>query len=177
MKYIKLNLVLILSFALAYFAKADEDYQVRYPALKNYIFIGLEDKTEEIQYWNTLPFEYLEFRSRGCNGECPVYSIKFFKGGKAEYNGGIYSKVKGARTGKVSLFDYTLLSSYIERTNLLSLKNNYSGNYVDLEEFSVIIATSSTVKEIKDLGKQSPPELLAYAALFENISGKIKWKK
>jgi len=177
MKYIKLNLVFILSFAFTCIAKADEDYQVRYPALKNYLFIGLEDKSEEIQYWNSLPFEYLEFRSRGCNGECPVYSIKFFKGGRAEYNGGIYSKFKGSRTGKVTLFDYTLLSSYIERTNLLSLKNSYSGNYVDLEEFSVIIATSSSVKEIKDLAKQSPPELLAYAALFEKISGEIKWKK
>lgn len=177
MKYIKLILVFILYFSFACIAKADEDYQVRYPALKNYLFIGLENKSEEIQYWNSLPFEYLEFRSLGCNGECPVYSIKFIKGGKAEYNGGIYSKVKGTRTGKVTLFDYTLLSSLIERTNLLGLKGSYSGPYIDLQEFSVVIATPSSVKEIKDLGKQSPPELLAYAALFERISNEIKWKK
>lgn len=177
MKNLKIYIALILFIACTCKAGADEDYQVRYPALKNYLFIGLHDKSEEAQYWNKLPFEYLEFRSRGCNGECPVYSIKFFKGGKAEYTGGIYSKVKGARAGKVSLFDYTLLCSYIERTNLLGLKNSYSGDYVDLEEFSVIIATATSVKEIQDLAKQSPPELLAYAALFEKISNEIKWKK
>ncbi|MBN2396066.1 MAG: hypothetical protein JXC36_06355 [Candidatus Atribacteria bacterium] len=149
-------------------------YKPKYEILK-YPFV-LKTPTIE-QDWKAMPFDSLSLERSGCFGSCPEFSVIFYRGGKASYNGIAYTKLKGKYSGEVWLYDYALLSSFIERVGMTGYEECYQAKWTDDETVTIKIITNGKLKEIKDYGHQAPPEFQAFVVLFEKICDKVKWNK
>jgi hypothetical protein len=58
-------------------------YKPKYEILKYKMFREFPDKAKLEQEWKAMPFDSLTLERHGCFGECPIFSVTFYRGGKA----------------------------------------------------------------------------------------------
>lgn len=146
----------------------------KYEVLEQQVFFDKEKIEHE---WQIMPFESLTLEKSGCFGTCAVSITTFHKGGKAEFNGKAYTKLKGSYAGEITLYEYALLTSLIERTGIEGYKSRYVASWTDDETVKLRIKSNGVDKVIVDYGRQAPPEFQAFRALFDEIQSGIKWAK
>ena len=147
-----------------------QEHQLKYPVLSKHF--GLIDIKKE---WARVPYKRLTINYSPCFGECPVYRVEFLKGGKATYIGDRHSSLIGKYIGKIDVYSYTLLCSLLERIEADEM-TSYMANWTDDATITIAFETENENFGIADYGKQGPPELIAYHALFNKIIDEINWK-
>jgi len=126
--------------------------------------------------WAAIPFDRLGLEGSGCYGSCPEYRVQLFRGGQATYEGDRFAPRQGAYVGAVTLYDYGLLSALARRVGLLEMSDRYSAQWTDDETITFELTGAHGDKVISDYGRQGPPELQAFRALFESVVDRIRWK-
>jgi len=151
---------------------SSEDSRVKYPVLSKQF--TLSDTKKQ---WALIPFESLSLEKGGCYGKCPVMKVTFYRGGKAVYDGKFFTTLKGQYSGKIGLYNFALLSSFIERTHIMRLSESYRAAWTDDATITLRIKSATGEKVIEDYGRQAPAEFQALVALFEKITRNIRWIK
>lgn len=133
---------------------------------------------EDDAYWPQMPFESISLERKGCYGECPVFKVVFHRGGRAEYVGTKYTPRQGTFQGEIGAYGYALLCSVLERMSFSYLEDSYAATWTDDETVVVEVVTSSGEKKsVSDYGRQAPPELFAFQALFDRLTEKVAWRE
>jgi hypothetical protein len=112
--------------------------------------------------------EPIEMETQGCEGSCPVFTLKLFKSGKADFNGNRYTPHIGQssrRLPKKFFKNISDIATYIDFKNLKSL---YVVDWFDDRTVVFTISyTDGSQKVIRDYGMSGTFGLIA---LFDNFT-------
>jgi hypothetical protein len=135
-------------------------------------FVEYNPKPDQYQ------ISYFAVETRGCYGECPIYTLRVSADGKATYQADEFNPVKGNFKGTVSIDKLNEIKSLINYIKIKQLRNNYNVAWTD--DATAILKVgfkNGTVKEITDYGMIGTHGLSQLYNLIYKLRTSEKWSK
>jgi len=156
-----------------------QDSRAAVPNSYSWIYSGGLGSEEYDQIAASLPYKSIELKRMGCFGPCPIYTVTFFRSGRAVYVGKDHVSRIGRFSGVIHLPDYGRLCLLIDQFGLERMKPRYSAGWID-DATTVLRVTpsrSSSAISVSDYGAQGPVELWVLQEIVDGITAKIEWVK
>lgn len=131
-----------------------------------------EEKVEEV-------YLLCEFRRTACYGKCPVFSIKLYSNGKAEYHGVAHIDKIGHYEAFCDPQDFESLFTAAEQANYFVLRSQYPTDGHQLADLP------KTVSYLKRNGLEkrvinsfdAPPDLIQFEKWLDVFFAALTWEK
>ncbi len=111
-----------------------------------------------------------------CFGECPIYTVTFFRSGKAEYVGEAYVDRVGRYEGKLAERSFARLCQLVEHASFGNMKAEYLGAWTDAPSAQVTVTERGQTRKVLDYDEVGPPELWALEQALDNLASRVKWR-
>lgn len=135
-------------------------------------FVEYNPKPDQYQ------ISYFAVETRGCYGECPIYTLRVSADGKATYQADEFNPVKGNFKGSVSVDKLNEIKSLVNYIKIKKLQDNYRVPWTD--DATAILKVgfkNGTVKEITDYGMIGTRGLSQLYYLISELRTSEKWSK
>jgi hypothetical protein len=111
-------------------------------------------------------------------GSAPVYWLKLYRSGKAEYEGIAHTDIVGSFVGEVAFESYDNLCSRIKNSNIVKLKDRYEKNMTcGSTEILQIVFSNGKVKRIEDYFDAGPTKLKEIKSKLKSMVREISWRQ
>jgi hypothetical protein len=149
------------------------------PAPYEFLFRGGISAKEVEKAWAGLPYESIRLERYGCYGDCPIYTVELWKGGRAKYHGKRHVSRVGEFTGRVGLREFARLCYLIDEIDYFELNRSYAAPWTDdaTVVVSVVRAESGEPFDIRDYGRFGPPSLWALQLAIDRVADEIEWNE
>jgi len=139
-----------------------------------YKYIGFVELNKHPSSYN---IDSVEFRTGYCYGSCPVFTIKFDKDGRAEYDAGTYNPKQGNFFTTLKKDKLETILGLINYLSIRNLNDNYDVGWTDDQTAWLRIRfADGTVKEIRDYGLKGTFGLRLIYSIFFDLRGNQDWK-
>lgn len=126
-----------------------------------------------------LDYEFLSYKKTPCFGKCPVYEVKFFRDGRASYNGKMNTEREGLWIGKIDKEMVDELRDKIQAVHFFDFENKYPTGDVqiaDLPSTIINVRIGDMVKQVTDK-HDAPKALKSFEKYVEKKIEQVKWIK
>ena len=114
--------------------------------------------------------------SRGmCYGPCPVYAVRFFSDGRAEFTGEHFVNLLGEHRAHVDVADFELLTLALAHLRFGNLRRNYAVDHTDADTSTVWIVRRGRRRTVDDYGGAGPQRLRQIEALIDDAAAELHW--
>lgn len=135
---------------------------------------GSSEKIERFRA--NLPYDSISLRRTPCYGTCPVYTVTFYRTGKADFEATRHLRTLGKFSGEVDPFTYGRLCYLIDNSHFKEMNSSYRGNWTDAATCIVAVTEGKTRTEVSDYGTVGPIELWGIQQVIDAIRERIKWE-
>jgi len=121
----------------------------------------------------------ITFKTGGCYGNCPIFTVKVDRSGTANYESNdYYAKLKGRYHTEITASDLKMLYAILNYTDFKRVDDHYNVPWTDDAscELTVNFSDKST-KNISDYGEKGTYSLMAIYSWFFNLKLDEHWKK
>jgi hypothetical protein len=128
-------------------------------------------KTQKVE------FSQIIFEADACFGTCPIFTMTIAGDGTAHYNAKMYNDKQGEFNAVIKHLQIDSLNQLIEKSDLLSLKNEYSSNWTDQPTYTLTVKLNNgQTKTISDYGPNGPEKLKDLYHLIFSLRQSQDWK-
>lgn len=114
--------------------------------------------------------------SRGmCYGTCPVYSVRLFSDGRAEFTGEHFVDLLGDHRAHIDVADFELVALAIAHLRFGNLRRTYAVDYTDAETTTTWIVQRGRRRTVEDYGGAGPQRLRQIESLVDDSAAELKW--
>ncbi len=119
------------------------------------------------------------FRRTGCFGHCPIFRVRFYRGGVATFNGEAFVEPLGMNLGK---FDESQLESLIKQAfdiGFFDMADNYPIDrdyYIPDMSNTITTLVFNSIEKTVDHNNTGPAELEEIEQKLQELVDKIDWK-
>lgn len=114
--------------------------------------------------------------SRGmCYGPCPVYSVRFFSDGRAEFSGEHFVDLPGEHQAHFDVADFELLALAIAHLRFGNLRRNYAVDHTDADTTTTWIVRRGRRRTVEDYGAAGPQRLRQIEFLIDDAAADLRW--
>lgn len=128
-------------------------------------------KTQKVE------FSQINFEADACFGTCPIFTMTIAGNGTAHYNAKMYNDKQGDFNTIIKRLQLDSLNLLIEKSDLFSLKNEYSSDWTDQPTYTITIKLNNgQIKKISDYGPVGPDKLKNLYHLIFSLRQTQDWK-
>lgn len=114
--------------------------------------------------------------SRGmCYGPCPVYSVRFFSDGRAEFTGEHFVDLLGEHRAHIDHADFKLLALAVAHLRFGNLRRNYAVDHTDADTMTTWIVRRGRRRTVEDYGSAGPGRLRQIESLIDDAAADLHW--
>ncbi len=120
--------------------------------------------------------ERIEYKTSGCYGTCPIFSLNIFKDRYAKYYAERFNKTEGIFTAKIDTASFNTLIVTLNYTDFPALENSYAVGWTDDQTATLTITYDhGKIKKISDYGLQGSYGLQAVYQMLFNLRNNQNW--
>ena len=125
----------------------------------------------------TLDINQIEFNADGCEGDCPIFSMRILNTGAANYNANMFNERQGKFKTVIKKPQLDSLMTLIQNSNFFNLKSNYSSPYTDHPTYTLKVKLNDgRTKTIEDYGPNGPDEIRKVYDFIFSLRNSQQWK-
>lgn len=110
-----------------------------------------------------IEFKFIKLERTGCEGTCPIYSVKISSSGIVEYNGEMFVNKTGSHQWKINSKAIGLLNNAISKYDYFGMKEKESTGWATCHPYCItsILLKDNTFRKIENYkGSESYPKKL-----------------